>query len=94
MATTKVQYGISIPLFYALRSAQVGAVRTLLDAGPNINIVGRNGDNVLSVVLHGGRGMQVKQKYVDTIILLVDRGLDINSRANEFGGTLVSLKTV
>lgn len=90
----EIQYGISTPLFYALRSARIDAVRTLLNVGPNVNIVGPNGDNVLSVVLQGGRGVQVKQKHVDTITLLVDRGLDINRRANEFGGTLVSLKTV
>ena len=51
----ETQYGISTPLFYALRSAQIDAVRTLLNVGPNINIVGPNGDNVLSVVLQGGR---------------------------------------
>ena len=51
----ETQYGISTPLFYALRSAQIDAVRTLLNVGPNINIVGPNGDNVLSVVLQGDR---------------------------------------
>ena len=85
------QFGGSTPLIYAAQGAHVDAVRVLLDARADIDARGPNDDTVLSAVLPDG--IQVTQRHIDTIILLLDYGVDINFRASAYGATVVSEKT-
>ena len=82
------QFGGSTPLIYAAQRAHVDVVRTLLDAGASIDARGPNDETVLSAVLPNG--IQVTQSHIDTIILLLDYGFDINPRASAYGTTVVS----
>lgn len=83
------QFACTTPLFYAAHAAQVDAVRVLLDAGADMNVTGPVDDTVLSAVLWDAR--LVNQRHIDTIILLLDRGVDINARTSPYGATVVSL---
>jgi Ankyrin repeats (many copies) len=86
------QFGNCTPLFSAARRAQVDAVRVLLDAEadmePTTQAEGVE-ETILSVVLWDLQ--KVTQRNIDTIVLLLDSGADINARPNEYGPTVVSL---
>ena len=84
------QFGGSTPLIYAAQSAHVDALRVFLDAGADIDTRGPNDETILSAVLPDA--VQVKQSHVDTIILLLAYGLDINLRASTYVATVVSQK--
>ena len=86
------------PLQLAAGSGKAEAVSLLLDAGADIHaeaIEGGRGATALDMVLHGLERRVVRQGHVDTIHLLLDRGLDVNGRNmrgvyNPEDGTVVS----
>ena len=86
------QFGGSTPLIYTAQSANIDAIRVLLDAGADINTKGPNDETILSAVLPDA--VQVKQRHIDTIILLLDHGFDINFRTSTYGATVVSQRSL
>lgn len=77
------------PLHEAAFSAQPKAIRALLDAGADINLpTGDYSYTALHNVLKYKNTVTPQQ--IETIELLLDRGLDLNAEADSWGSTLVS----
>ncbi len=81
------QFGDSTALFWAAQEAQVGTVRALLDAGADPTVSGPNKDMVLSAVLW--HPVPTEQRHLETITLLLNRGVDVNRRVSDYGATVV-----
>ena len=82
------QINDNTPLINAARVPWVDAVRVLLDAGADIKARSYEMGSVLHAVLWNAS--KVDERHVETINLLLDRGLDINDNAPYGGGTIVS----
>lgn len=82
------QFGCTTPLFYAARNVRIDAIRILLDAGADITVKGPNDNTVGSAVLPDA--VTVTQDHIVSMELLLDRGFDVNTRASEYGPTVVS----
>lgn len=86
------RFGPETPMHVAASMARPDVLTVLLDAGADINKVdiqaGRGG-NALHLVLL--RKTKIEQRHLDTINLLLDRGIDIRSRAEweQEGATIV-----
>ena len=81
------------PLHEAAYAAHPEAIRVLLDAGADINLpTGDYSYTALHNVLKHKNTVTPKQ--IETIELLLDRGLDLNAQADSWGSTLVSLLPV
>lgn len=79
------------PLHEAAFYAHPEAIKVLLDAGSHINL--QTGDynyTALHNVLK--HKTTVTPQQIETIELLLDRGLDVNAEADGWGSTLVSLR--
>jgi ankyrin repeat protein len=63
-------------------------VNLLLDHGANPKAIGEMDDTALHMVLRSA--LRVDSAYIETIKLLLDRGLEIDALAPEMGGTVVS----
>ena len=81
------QFGCTTPLFHAARTVKYGAMQMLLDAGADITVKGPNDDTIASAVLRDG--VKVTQEHINCMKLLLDRGFDVNTRASEYGATVV-----
>lgn len=78
------------PLHEAAYAAHPEVIRALLDAGADINLpTGDYSFTALHNVLKHKNTVTPKQ--IETIELLLDRGLDVNAEADSWGSTLVSL---
>ena len=78
------------PLHEAAFAAHPEAIRALLDAGADINLpTGDYSYTALHNVLKYKNTVTPTQ--IETIELLLDRGLDLNAEADSWGSTLVSL---
>lgn len=76
------------PLHDAAFSAHPEAIRALLDAGADINLpTGDYNYTALHNVLKYKNTVTPQQ--IETITLLLDRGLDLNAEADDCGSTLV-----
>lgn len=82
------QFGCSTPLYYAARNTQTEAAQVLLDAGADINIKGPSNNTVGSAVLPNA--VRVTQAHITLMVLLLDRGFDVDMRASTDGPSVVS----
>lgn len=79
------------PLHEAAFFAHPEAINALLDAGADINLPTGDYDfTALHNVLKYKHMVTTQQ--IQTITLLLDRGLDVNAEADEWGSTLVSVE--
>ena len=80
---------IYTPLLVAASKSNAEIVEVLLDHGADIN---QSGSYFQGTALHlvVWRVKEVEQKSIDTIKLLLDRGMDVNVIDGEFGCTVVS----
>lgn len=79
-----------MPLYEVAYVAYPEVIRAPLDAGADINLpTGDYSYTVLHNVLKHKNTVTPKQ--IETIELLLDRGLDVNAEADSLGSTLVSL---
>ena len=80
---------IYTPLLVAASKSNTEIVEVLLDHGADIS---QRGDHFQGTALHLvlWRVREVEQKSIDTIKLLLDRGMDVNVTDGEYGYTVVS----
>ena len=81
------------PLHEAAFAAHPEVIRALLDAGANIRLpTGDYSYTALHNVLKHKNTVTPKQ--IETIELLLDRGLDVNAEADSWGSTLVCIRQI
>ena len=81
-------FGLTTPLHVAANCALPTLVNLLLDHGANTNAIGEMDGTALHMVLRST--LRVDSAHIETIKLLLDRGLEIDALALELGGTVVS----
>lgn len=79
---------LTTPLHVAAQCALPTLVNLLLDHGANPKAIGEMDGTAFHMVLRST--LSVDSAHIETIILLLDYGLEINALALEMGGTVVS----